>query len=61
LIAHVDPEKLGDHARYLAELVLRDENVPSKKLFPWLTAMCNRLRLHLPWLATRGTAAGLGQ
>jgi hypothetical protein len=59
LIAQVAPDKLGDHARYLAELVLRDENVGSKKLFPWLTAMRNWLRLHLPWLATKETAAGL--
>ena len=60
LISQLDPNKLSDHARYLAELTLRDENVGSKKLLPGLTAMRNWLRLHLPWLATKGTAAGLG-
>jgi hypothetical protein len=60
LIAQLDPNKLSDHARYLAELTLRDENVGSKKLLPGLTAMRNWLRLHLSWLATKGTAAGLG-
>ncbi|HEY1205433.1 MAG: hypothetical protein ABSH46_06075 [Bryobacteraceae bacterium] len=57
LIAQLDPKELGDHARYLAELALRDETVGSKKLLPWLTAARNWLRRHLPWLSANNLPA----
>ena len=54
LIAQLDPSKLSDDARYLAELALRDETVGSKKLLPWLTAVRNWLRGYLPWWTAKG-------
>lgn len=51
LIAQLDPSKLGDHARYLAELALREETVGGRKILPWLTAIRNGLCRYLPRLA----------
>jgi len=53
LIAQLDTNKLGQHARYLAELALRDETVGSKKLLPKLTAVRN-------WFRPKGAAEQLG-
>jgi hypothetical protein len=71
LLTQLDPEKLGDDARYVAELVLRDETVGSKKLIPlltnarnfftrskWLVVTSEWLRTHILRQPARQTGTG---